>query len=130
MLNKLAIIPCRLDSSRLPNKPLKIINGYSLLQHCYFKTCLAVGKKQTYVATCDKEILKHVKSFNGNCIMTSNKHERATTRTFEALIKIEKKFKTKFKNILMVQGDEPTIMSKDLNAFFNNHIKKNMEFLI
>ena len=40
--------------------------------------------------------------------MTSKKHKRATERTSEALVKIEKKLK-KFDIVVMVQGDEPMI---------------------
>jgi 3-deoxy-manno-octulosonate cytidylyltransferase (CMP-KDO synthetase) len=41
--------------------------------------------------------------------MTSNKHERASDRCAEALLKIENKNKIKFDIVVMVQGDEPMI---------------------
>ena len=46
---------------------------------------------EVYVATCDKEIYDYVESIGGQAIMTSHLHERASERTAEALIKIEKK---------------------------------------
>ena len=47
----------------------------------------------SFVATCDKEISEHMSSINGNFIMTSNKHKRATERCSEALKKVRKKIK-------------------------------------
>lgn len=125
MKNVIAIIPARLGSSRLPNKPLKLINGISLLERCYNLTSKAVGNENTYIATCDNEIIEHAKTFSANYIKTSKKHLRATTRTYEALLKIEKMFNMKVKQVLMVQGDEPTIKYNDLKKFISNHIKKN-----
>ena len=97
------IIPTRMKSSRMPNKPMAKIKGIPMIGRCYFKSIESIGKKYTFVATCDKEISNYVNSIGGNVIMTSKKHSRATTRIAEALIKIEKKLNKKVKNILMYQ---------------------------
>ena len=41
------------------------------------------------VATCDDEIYNYIKSIGGRAVMTSDKHERASDRCAEALLKIE-----------------------------------------
>ena len=46
-------------------------------------------------------------------IATSRTHKRASTRTAEALVKIEKKLKKKIDIIIMYQGDEPFIKPLD-----------------
>ena len=41
--------------------------------------------------------------------MTSDKHERASDRCTEALLKIEQEDKITFDIVVMIQGDEPMI---------------------
>jgi 3-deoxy-manno-octulosonate cytidylyltransferase (CMP-KDO synthetase) len=63
-----------------------------------------------YVATCDIEIYEYIKSIGGNAIMTSNVHERATERSAEALINVEKdSIGILYDIVVMIQGDEPLI---------------------
>ena len=63
----------------------------------------------TYVATCDSEIFDYICSIGGKAVMTSIKHERASDRAAEAMLKIEKKIKEKVDIVVMVQGDEPMV---------------------
>ncbi|MDC3130672.1 3-deoxy-manno-octulosonate cytidylyltransferase, partial [bacterium] len=108
------IIPARMSSSRFPNKPMAKIKGIPMIGHCYLNSVSILGSKNTFVATCDKEIKEYIISIGGNVIMTSKDHNRATTRVSEALIKIEKKQKKKIHNILMHQGDEPLIKKNSI----------------
>tara|TARA_E500000178_G_scaffold46812_1_gene42032 strand:- start:5997 stop:6749 length:753 start_codon:yes stop_codon:yes gene_type:complete len=123
-MKTLCVIPARMASSRFPGKPLKLINGIPMIKRVYNNVVTNNKIDFTYVATCDKKILNYIKSFHGNVILTSSKHKRATDRTAEALLKIEKKHKIKFNTVLMLQGDEPMItsamISKLLNVFHRN----------
>ena len=107
----LAIIPARMNSSRFPGKPLKKINGKEMINIVYENTISNHLLTDTYVATCDHDILDCVKINNGKAILTSSIHQRATDRCAEAFEKIEKIHNTKYDIILMVQGDEPMINS-------------------
>jgi 3-deoxy-manno-octulosonate cytidylyltransferase (CMP-KDO synthetase) len=98
-----------MGSSRFPGKPLERIHGMPMIGHCYHRTALAPGIKKAYVATCDTEIYDYILSIGGNVVMTSNAHTRATTRTAEALEKIEIETGDRVDVIVMVQGDEPLI---------------------
>jgi len=109
------IIPVRMNASRFPGKPLEKINGIPMVEHCYNNTKSALGSENTFVATCDAEIEDFVKSIDGNVIMTSTSHNRATTRTAEALDAIEKLFDEKIDVIIMVQGDEPLILDETIS---------------
>jgi len=75
----------------------------------------------TYVATCDQEIRDYVESIGGEAIMTSATHERASDRTAEAMLEIEKRIGSKIDIVVMVQGDEPmvtpTMISQALAPF-------------
>ena len=108
-MNTLLVIPVRMQSSRFPGKPLKLICGMPMVRHCYERALLSKGVSFTYIATCDKDISDYATSINANVVMTSNKHERATDRTAEALRIIEDNLKIKFDVVIMLQGDEPMI---------------------
>ena len=103
------IIPSRMASSRFPGKPLKKINGMTMLQHCFERVKLSVNKENIYISSCDKEIEDLCHNIGSNYIKTSKKCKSATERTFEAFKKIEKKNNIKIDNIVMVQGDEPLL---------------------
>ena len=91
----LLLIPARMGSSRFPGKPLAKISGISMIRRVYINSIKSKLITDAYVATCDNSIYKHMKAINGNVIMTSKKHERASDRCAEALLKIEKKLKKK-----------------------------------
>ena len=82
--SSIAIIPARMDSTRLPGKPLMLINGLPMIQHCYLRAKLCLELENIYVATCDEEIKESIEAIGGKVIITSKEHERATTRTSEA----------------------------------------------
>jgi len=103
-----------MGSTRFPGKPMKKIHGMPMIGHCYHRTAMALGVDATYVATCDIEIAEYINSIGGRAIMTSNTHTRATTRTAEALEKIEQETDEKVDIVVMVQGDEPLILPETI----------------
>jgi len=115
-MNVVAIIPARMGSRRFYGKPMKKILGVPMIERIYKNTIASKKIDITYVATCDREIYEHILSIGGNAVYTKKTHERCTERTAEALIKIEKKLKKKFKLVLMIQGDEPMINYSMINA--------------
>lgn len=108
-MNKIAVIPARLASTRLPNKPLALINDIPMIGHCYFRTKMAKNLDEVYVATCDYEIANYIESIGGKAIMTQNTHERCSERTAEAVHKIEAENGSPVQLVVMVQGDEPML---------------------
>ena len=113
-MNSIAVIPARMAASRFPNKPLKSILGIPMLAHCYYRAAIALGGENVYVATCDKEIADFIKGIGGKAIMTSVNHNRATTRTSEAVSIIESTQNINIDIVIMIQGDEPLILPKTL----------------
>jgi len=113
-MNVIGIIPARMGSSRFPGKPLEKIHGMPMVGHCYYRTSMAIGVDKVYVATCDMEIVEYIQSIGGNVIMTADTHTRATTRTAEALEKIEGQIGDQVDIVVMVQGDEPLIMPETI----------------
>jgi 3-deoxy-manno-octulosonate cytidylyltransferase (CMP-KDO synthetase) len=115
-MNIIGIIPARLSSSRLPNKPLADILGMPMVGHVLLRSKLSNMLKEVYVATCDQEIVEYVKSIGGKAIMTADTHERASDRTAEALLKIENETGEKVDIVMMIQGDEPMLTPEMISA--------------
>ena len=120
----LIIIPARMGSSRFPGKPLKKINGKTMIQMIHDTSIKSNLANYIAVATCDKKIFDHIKNIGGNVVMTSKKHERASDRCAEGMIKLEKRLNIKFDIIVMIQGDEPMITKQMIDSaikpFFND----------
>ena len=120
MNNTVILIPSHLRATRLPNKPLLLINNKPMIVHCWQR---AIDSKigEVYVATADEEIAKVIKDAGGKSILTSKEHKTGSDRIFEA---IEKNFSNKPNNIINLQGDMPNIdpsAIKLLDKFMNNN---------
>jgi 3-deoxy-manno-octulosonate cytidylyltransferase (CMP-KDO synthetase) len=106
-MKSIAIIPARMGSSRFPGKPLAKILGKPMIGHVWERVSRSTSLAATVVATCDAEIRDYVTSIGGTAIMTSDRHERASDRCAEALLKAEEMNGTRYDVVVMVQGDEP-----------------------
>ena len=115
-MNIIGIIPARLASTRLPNKPFADILGMPMIGHVYQRAKLCSILNEVYVATCDNEIADYITKINGKFVMTSNEHERASDRSAEALLKIEAETGKRVDIVVMIQGDEPMITPDMINA--------------
>tara|TARA_B100000989_G_C19521856_1_gene464573 strand:+ start:1494 stop:2246 length:753 start_codon:yes stop_codon:yes gene_type:complete len=117
-MKSVGIIPSRMGSSRLPNKPLLKINDKSMIEHVYKRSSLCKDLDELYVATCDLEIKNAVENFGGKAIMTSKEHERCTDRIAEAVKNIECDI------VVNIQGDEP-LVHPDMISNSISELKKN-----
>ena len=109
------IIPSRIGSTRLKNKPLIDINGESLIQRV-FKNALNISPN-TFVATDSELIAKNLEIITSNVIMTANEHISGTDRVHEAATKLNLNEQTL---ILNLQGDEPFIPNDLISQMKNN----------
>lgn len=107
-----AIIPSRMGSSRFPGKALAPILGLPMIGHCYFRTAMAKTLGDTWVATCDREILEYVRSIGGKAVMTKATHERGTDRVAEAMLALEAQTRRRIDIVLLMQGDEPMVVPR------------------
>jgi 3-deoxy-manno-octulosonate cytidylyltransferase (CMP-KDO synthetase) len=113
-----AIIPSRLESSRLPGKALLNICGLPMIVHVYKRCLLSNSLDEVYVATDNLKIKDVVESYGGKVIMTSSLHKTGTDRIAEAAETIDADI------IVNVQGDEallnPNYIDKAVLALINN----------
>ena len=118
------IIPARMASSRFPGKPMKKILGMPMIGHCFLRSKMCSLLDEVYVATCDDEIKNYIESIGGNAIMTADTHERASDRTAEALLKIEKASGKKVDIVVMLQGDEPMVIPEMIESAVTPLVEK------
>lgn len=124
-MKTIVIIPARLESTRLPEKPLIKIQGISLIHRVYKRIKKCNSKLDIVVATDSYKIAEHVKSFGGEFILTSNKHISGTERCNEAL----QSLKEKYDLAINVQGDEPIINPKIIDDIINKFQLENDEIV-
>ena len=124
-MRSIVIIPSRLNSLRLPQKPLISISGKTLIQRVYEQIKKCENKIDCIVATDSKKIYDHVKSFNGEVVMTSDKHISGTDRINEALSLLNNSYDL----IINVQGDEPIISPDLIDDLINSFCLKSDEIL-
>jgi 3-deoxy-manno-octulosonate cytidylyltransferase (CMP-KDO synthetase) len=113
----LAIIPARMNSTRLPGKPLLKVNGKTIIQHVWdnLQSPLLDYK---IIATDDKKILETVKAFNGQAILTKTYHKNGSERCCEVI-----KLFPEYDLILNIQGDEPMVNEKIIKKLVTPFLK-------
>ena len=99
-----AVVPARMASSRFPGKPLVNIAGLPMVEHVRRRATLARTVDEVIVATCDREIADVVHTADGVAVMTSDRHDRCTTRVAEAMEGRAGEV------VVIVQGDEPLLL--------------------
>ena len=114
-MENVIIIPARLESSRLPNKPLAEIAGLPMIVHV-MNRAIESECGDVIIATPNKEIFEIVNSYNGIAIMTKFSHESGSDRVFEALERYDKD--KKYKTIINLQGDLPNINPSLINRTY------------
>jgi len=105
------IIPARIGSTRLPDKPLKLIEGIPLIVWVLRNAEASGAFDEIHVATDDTRIADAVNNAGGHAVMTSPDHTSGTDRVFEVAKQCDA---THFVNI---QGDEPRIPHDLLRTF-------------
>tara|TARA_X000000368_G_scaffold399151_1_gene369866 strand:- start:2373 stop:3083 length:711 start_codon:yes stop_codon:yes gene_type:complete len=108
------LVPSRIGSTRIKNKPLVDINGETLIQRV-FKNALNISPN-TYVATDSEQIKDNLLKISSNVIMTSE-HISGSDRIYEAATKLNLPDDT---FILNLQGDEPFIPKELIYQVIND----------
>ncbi len=109
--NVIAIIPARYGSVRLPGKMLLEIAGKPLILHSLAQAAKARYVSRVVVATDDERILRVVQESGGEAVMTSSEHISGSDRIAEAAQNLPAN-----SIIVNVQGDEPTISPRTIDA--------------
>tara|TARA_B100001996_G_scaffold161476_1_gene123132 strand:+ start:882 stop:1619 length:738 start_codon:yes stop_codon:yes gene_type:complete len=105
------IVPARAGSTRLPNKPLAMINGRTLISRI-IDLANSSNASNVYIATDSDEIKDHCESCGANVVMTSSNHISGMDRIAEAARILNLNLDTPIVNL---QGDEPFIPVQIIN---------------
>ena len=114
MTNIVTMIPVRMASTRLPNKPLLDINGKSLLQRVYENVKKTVPG-DVFVAAGDRVIVEACEKFGAKAVLTDPALPSGTDRIAAALKEIDPE--GKYDIVVNFQGD-----AVNVNPAVNNEL--------
>lgn len=104
----LGVIPVRLESTRLPHKPLRDIYGKSLVERVWLQAKRSTAVSKLVVATCNAEIATECEQKEIAYILTGSHHETGTDRVAEACAILNAQGEA-FDFVANIQGDMPFI---------------------
>ena len=117
MAKTIAVIPARLASTRLPEKPLIKIAGKPLIQWVVEGAKKSKLIDQLIVATDSDKIASVIKNLGVDCCMTSPEIQTGSDRVWAAAKNIDADL------VLNVQGDEPLIRGDHLDELISPFLK-------
>ncbi len=110
-MKTIIIIPARMASQRLPNKPMALIDGIPMIQRVWEKAKLAnIG--EVVVACCEKIVFDKINSIGGTAIMTKSDLPSGTDRVYEVINNHPNA--NQFECIINLQGDMPLVNPNDI----------------
>ena len=114
--NKITVvIPARLASTRLPNKPMLDILGKPMIEHVYHRAKLSSLAADVVVATCDSQIYDHINGIGGKAVMTMDIYDRSTDRIEECVETLERDGE-EIDIVINIGGDEPMIFPEMIDS--------------
>lgn len=105
----LGVIPARYSSSRLPGKPLKLIDDIPMIVRVYRQACKSQYLDNVIVATDDILIQECCEENSIPCLMTRSDHESGSDRVAEAVELYEELYSKDISIVVNIQGDMPFI---------------------
>ena len=126
-MKSVVLIPCRLESTRFPNKPLAQILGKPMIQWVY-EAAEKSEASDVFVITDSQDIIHAVEAFDGQAILTSDEPQNGTERCEEAM-EILSSDGTEYDVIINVQGDEPLISAADINRMLDLFEEEDVDVL-
>lgn len=113
MSDPIVLIPARLASTRLPNKPLADIHGKPMIVHVLDRAReAAVGP--VVVAAAEAEVVKAVEAAGGRAVLTDPDLPSGSDRIHQALLRIDPNARHDL--IVNLQGDLPTLAPELIRA--------------
>ena len=106
MTSSLIVIPCRMQATRLPGKPLADIAGEAMVVHIV-RLAKAANAGPVLVATDSQQIVETVEAAGGEAVMTRDDHPSGSDRVREAINAHPTAAAADI--IVNLQGDLPTL---------------------
>ena len=109
----LVLIPARLAASRLPGKPLAMIDGVPMIVRVW-RQAMTAGVGPVAVAAGDVEIVEAVEAAGGRAVLTDPALPSGSDRILAALSEIDPD--SKHGAVINLQGDMPFVDARVLTA--------------
>ena len=111
MTEFVVVIPARYASTRLPGKPLRKINGKTMIEHVYERGQES-GASEVVIATDDNRIAGAAEAFGATVCMTRADHQSGTERIAEVADLLDW---DDSQIVVNLQGDEPSMPATLIN---------------
>lgn len=120
-----AIIPARYASTRLPGKPLLLIDNRPMILHVLERTLAARNIARAIVATDDMRVLSAVLDAGHEALMTRADHRSGSDRLAEVAATLEDA-----EIIVNVQGDEPLISPNTIERAVDDLVRNSDAMIV
>jgi len=114
--NPIILIPCRMNSTRLPNKPLADINGMPMIVRVW-QIAVKANLGRVIVACGEPEISEVIRNEGGEAVLTDPDLPSGSDRIFAALEEIDPSEKHDI--VINLQGDLPLLERSTITAAFD-----------
>lgn len=105
-MHPIVLVPSRLGSTRLPNKPLALIAGEPMIVHVW-RRAMETGLGPVVVAVDHLAIAEAVERAGGRAVMTRADHQSGSDRIAEALAGLDPE--RRHDVVINFQGDLPSV---------------------
>ena len=113
MSNPIVLVPARLASTRLPNKPLADLHGEPMILHVW-RRAIEADVGPVLVAADSPAIVEAITARGGLAVLTGLHHQSGSDRIFEAISRFDPD--QRHDVVINVQGDLPTIEPAPVRA--------------
>ena len=113
MSNPIVLVPARLASTRLPNKPLADLHGEPMIVHVW-RRAIEADVGPVLVAADSPAIVEAITARGGQAVLTGLHHQSGSDRIFEAISHFDPD--QRHDVVINVQGDLPTIEPAPVRA--------------
>jgi 3-deoxy-manno-octulosonate cytidylyltransferase (CMP-KDO synthetase) len=105
-MHPIVLVPSRLGSTRLPNKPLALIAGEPMIVHVW-RRAMETGLGPVVVAVDHPSIAEAVRRAGGRAVLTRADHQSGSDRIAEALAGLDPE--RRHDVVINFQGDLPSV---------------------
>lgn len=113
----LCVIPSRISSTRVPRKPLLLIQGKPMIQWVYENAARCKAISHVIVATDSEEISSLIQGIGGNTVMTDPHIQTGSDR-----VAVAAEYYPDADVVINLQGDEPFIKPRMLEQLVSPYI--------
>lgn len=118
-IQSIGIIPVRLGSTRLPNKPIIEVNGKCLVQRVWEGACQSNILQRVVIATDSETIAEKCFDFGAEFVLTDKDLSSGTDRIWQAYERLNENADI----IVNIQGDEPLINGQIIDNLIYKFVK-------